>query len=196
MNEEIDVQGSVSEMEGNDEEILAEDLLTGEDDTTAPDSPNALLAPEAEGTDLDPLPDPPPAPTDPTERIGALEAELARVTSLLAERLAEEDRVHADYREFESLYPKTDLKELPDEVWHDVERGIPLAAAYALAERRSHVQRLQADAINQQNSRRSVGAVNGTENTYFSPAEVRAMSQAEVKKHYSKILKSMKKWNA
>jgi hypothetical protein len=34
-----------------------------------------------------------------------------------------------------------------------------------------------------------------TTESFFTPNEVRAMSRSEIRKNYSKILESMKKWN-
>ncbi len=49
--------------------------------------------------------------------------------------------------------------------------------------------------INEKNARMSTGRIGGGETQYFSPAEVRAMSQGEVHANYKKILESMKRWN-
>ena len=93
------------------------------------------------------------------------------------------------------LYPQTPLSSLPDNVWQDVKQGIPLAAAYALAERRRAYTEALASSTNEQNKKCSAGAISSTENEYFSPSEVRAMSQGEVRANYQKIMRSMQKWN-
>lgn len=107
----------------------------------------------------------------------------------MAERFAREGE------EFRALYPETDLQNIPDSVWNDVRRGIPLAAAYALAERRHYCTELKANEYNLTNRMRSSGSLEPTEPEYFSPAEVRAMSQSEVRANYQKIMRSMQKWN-
>ena len=73
--------------------------------------------------------------------------------------------------------------------------SIPLAAAFALEERKKLLLKERAEAVNAENRQRSSGSVTGTENVYFSPAEVRAMSQAEVRRNYNLIIESMKSWH-
>lgn len=64
-----------------------------------------------------------------------------------------------------------------------------------LAEKTAEGDRLRA-AINARNAEQSSGAVTNTSDSgYFSPSEVRKMSSDEVKKNYSMIIESMKKWN-
>ena len=75
-----------------------------------------------------------------------------------------------------------------------VKSGIPLAAAYALAERRRQMTALRAAESNQSNRARSSGGVKCTQNEFFTPEEVRTMSQGEVRANLSKIMRSMKKW--
>ena len=97
--------------------------------------------------------------------------------------------------EFAELYPKVPLCDLPDTVWADVGRGIPVSAAYALYERRAAYTEKIAAQTNEQNRARSAGALAGGRNGFLSPAEVRAMSPAEVRKNYQTIMQSMQKWN-
>lgn len=190
MNEEINAQASVSEAQNQETEAVPTSSETvGE---RAVDDETDLCDPAKE----DPHPDPSTAAQDaPSERIGALEAELATVKAQLAERLSEDARVREEYNEFQRLYPEVRLQVLPDEVWEDISKKVPLAAAYALAERRHLMRRQNAERVNLQNEQRSAGSVKGSENSYYTPAEVRSMSQAEVRKNYSKIIESMKKWN-
>jgi hypothetical protein len=76
-----------------------------------------------------------------------------------------------------------------------VASGTPLAAAYALSERRHQLEQAQAAQINHTNRMRSSGALRSTENLEFSPAEVRAMTPEEVRENLPKIMRSMQKWN-
>ncbi|MBQ8431388.1 MAG: hypothetical protein IJX28_00740 [Clostridia bacterium] len=103
-------------------------------------------------------------------------------------------RMGQECEEFGVLYPEVSFATLPDSVWEDVRHGIPLAAAYALAERRRSHTAQSALQSNQQNATRSAGALEGTQADYFSPAEVRAMNQSEVRANYHKIMQSMQKW--
>ena len=71
-----------------------------------------------------------------------------------------------------------------------------MAAAYALYEKKMAIASANAQLINQKNSSSSTGAIGReSENEFFSPEEVRLMSREEVRKNYSKIIDSMKKWN-
>lgn len=169
-------------------------------------------APEADGTgcvsesDEDPalsassLPDPDPGDpspdeSDPIGRLEQLRAELTKVREELAEQKAFWERVGNECAEFYELFPTVSPASLPDGVWKDVGRGIPLAAAYAVAERRRAVTEEVAKKSNAENRQRSAGALTTTEEGFFSPAEVRAMSRDEVRKNYQNIMYSMQKWH-
>jgi len=148
----------------------------------------------------DPVSDPDPLlPEDPesdqTESVEHLRNELNRLREEIHAREDFYSRIGRDYEEFRTLYPNVSVSDLPDSVWHDVRCGIPIAAAYALAEQRGRRLAEQAAAVNLENSARSSGALQATEPEFFSPAEVRAMSRDEVRHNYQKILRSMKTWN-
>ncbi len=99
-----------------------------------------------------------------------------------------------DCAEFAELYPNVSPDSLPDDVWENVRRGIPLAAAYALSNRRrERIAQLAAER-NAINRARSTGAVTVAPTGYYSPEEVRAMNAAEVRRNYNEILLSMQKW--
>ncbi len=125
-----------------------------------------------------------------------LKAEIAELRRALEEKEAEKARILAELGEFSELFPDTELKKIPQNVWDSVKEGLPLAAAYALYEKKTETGRALAHTVNQRNAERSSGAVgreNGSE--YYSPAEVRKMSAAEVRKNYNTIIESMKKWS-
>ena len=125
------------------------------------------------------------------DSLAALRAEAA----LLRAELAAERRLSAELREFCSLYPETPTQAIPDEVWSRVKEGIPLAAAYALHERRLLCERKAADAAHADAKTRSSGALEGPTGVMpYTPAEVRAMSANEVRQNYTAILASMKRW--
>ena len=100
-----------------------------------------------------------------------------------------------EYAEFAILYPDVPLSAIDESVMEDVKRGIPIAAAYALAERRRRHAAEAAARSNLENQRRSAGTVKPTAGEYFTPEEVRRMSREEVRTHYPKILASMQKWH-
>lgn len=145
----------------------------------------------------DPSPDPssPPTPTEEGDPLGDLRRELDLLKEGLLAQAAQDARIAAEREEFRSLYPQIPLSALPDSVWEDVRRGIPLAAAYALCERR----RAQTDAVAAQSNRinraRSAGRINSDTSDFFTPSEVRAMSSDEVRRNYSAILRSMREWH-
>ena len=101
----------------------------------------------------------------------------------------------AELEEFRSLWPDVSLASLPDVVLQDVERGVPLAAAYALMERRRQNLAKVAEAANTVNRLRSSGSAEGDSSGFLSAAEVRAMTPEQVRKHYRQILLSMPKWH-
>ena len=128
-------------------------------------------------------------------RTEQLEQELINLRAQLAARDARDARIQREYDEFRAFYPDVPLGEISDAVHEQVEKGIPLVAAFALEERKKLLLKQRAEEVNAENRRRSSGAVSGTESAYFSPAEVRAMSQAEVRRNYNLIIESMKSWH-
>ena len=140
---------------------------------------------------VDPV-DPAPAASDP-----ASDRELERLREELnglREQITRVERLGAEYAEFYELYPRVALSELPDSVWETVRRGVPLAAAYALEERKRARTAEVAREQNERNRARSSGSPDRAIAGEFSAAEVRAMSPAEVRKNYRQILLSMQNW--
>lgn len=130
------------------------------------------------------------------DEIKALRTELDNVRAEAGERAAQYERMNAEYAEFSSLFPDVTLAAVPQSVWNEVGRGVPLAAAYALESRRAAIQRQNADAVNRKNSDASLGALESrADSGFYSPDEVRAMSRGEVRANYSKIIESMKHWH-
>ena len=148
--------------------------------------------------DADPSPASDPAdadPPNPTEQLEQLRNELKALRAEIAARNERLAKLGAEYAEFQTLYPNTSLDALDESVMADVRRGIPVAAAYALSERRRIRAEEQAALSNAENSRRTAGAIHATDEDYYSPDEVRKMSRSEVRENYPKILASMKKWH-
>lgn len=151
--------------------------------------------------------EPEPADAEPAkaeeDAIVLLTRQMAALTELVEQRLTasppsppvrggRDELAAAD--EFRALYPDTAEADIPDEVWDSVNEGIPLAAAYALWTRREELRRQSAEAINRKNADGWGRAENAPSAEHLSPAEVRAMSPAEVRKNYSRIVESMKHW--
>lgn len=133
----------------------------------------------AEGTDtLEP---------DPNTELEDLRTKLEK-----AERVARE--ITEGWREFTALYPDADISTLPDSFNAALERGIPPAAAYALELRRREVEQLKIARADRKAREQSFGRIESAEDSLYSPAEVRAMKPAEVRKNIDKIRRSMKSW--
>lgn len=127
-----------------------------------------------------------------------LRGQLMQLRQELDERnakLTQMERIEQQYIEFSALYPDTPITSLPEEVWQGVKDGNSLAAAFALAEHRLALSKKKICQSNADNRARSAGAVKSAESIEFSPAEVRAMTSAEVRANLSKIMRSMQKWH-
>ncbi len=132
---------------------------------------------------------------EPNEKESLL-AEIAALRAQIAEREQEQQAILKELGEFNRLFPDISVRALPKRVREQVEGGIPLCAAYALYEKEESLLRSKADSANAKNTFMSAGrAGRNTEAEYFSPDEVRAMSQKEVHENYSKIRNSMKYWH-
>ena len=129
------------------------------------------------------------------ERISVMQNRLDSICSQIEGQQKKLEKAMSDYNEFFGLYPDIDIKSIPDSVWESVNSGVPLAAAYALCERKKEVERQTAERINERNRTMSSGQIGSVSpQTYLSPAEVRAMSASEVRANFSLITESMKHW--
>ena len=126
------------------------------------------------------------------ERINALKEELDGLQKSKEEFL----KAEAEKNELLLLFPDANTDSLPEEVLNDMSNGIPMAAAYALYERREFIKAEAASNHNSTTQKSGFGKIR-TESAseYFSPSEVRSMSKSEVKKNYKRIIQSMKSWN-
>ena len=128
---------------------------------------------------------------DPVE---VLRTELAELKALIMGREeASAPPVITDA--FRRLYPAVSEAEIPDEVFLEAGKGMPLEAAYALYERRQAMRQKTADAVNRRNAAGGWGRAEVEDEGFLSPDEVREMSRDEVKKHYARIVESMKHWS-
>ena len=94
------------------------------------------------------------------------------------------------------LFPDADPEALTGEVLELTKEGVPLAAAYALYQKRAEKRCADAALQNAQNAGACFGSVGrSSENDYFTPDEVRAMTRNEVRANYQKIIQSMKSWS-
>ncbi len=175
----------------NDETLIQTDPTDSLCESDAKD----ILTESTEASDIEKAPPVKEAERSYEEQAAALQAEIDRLREELAGRDAFYERMAKESEELYSLYPDADPHMLPDSVWEDVRRGIPIAAAYALSERRRTLAAQKAEECNRNNSRRSCGAIESTVQDYYSPGEVRNMSAAEVRKNYTNIMRSMQKWH-
>lgn len=128
-------------------------------------------------------------PTSPTEDIRALKTEIQRLQAVLT---AKETKAR-ETLEFSLLYPGIPLDGLPLEVKEA--EGLPLAAAYALYERKKLLLCKRAEAINAQNVAKASGQVchDGGEDGSFTLEEVRRMTPGQIHRHYQSVLNSLKR---
>ena len=137
--------------------------------------------------------------TDGEDAYARLSREVAELRSMIEARKEGREDGEANPRalgeEFRRLYPSVAADDVPDEVWQDVQNGIPAEAAYALWERREAVRRETAAEANRRNADGGWGRAERAGEDFLSPDEVRAMTQTEVRRNYARIIESMKHWN-
>ena len=127
------------------------------------------------------------------------EPEISEETPEKLSRMVEFEQKEAldnEYDEFKRLFPGVSVRDLPDAVRESVNSGVPLAAAYALFEKRRAAELSDAENVNLRNRELSVGSIKETASNevYYSPREVREMTPDEVHNNFSAILKSMDHW--
>lgn len=133
-------------------------------------------------------------PQNAKDELDRLRNELNSLREEIAGRRALGERIEREYGEFRELFPDLSIAEIPDGVWEDVRAGVPLSAAFAVAERRRTIAAALAEAKNAENAARSSGAVAGGKPEGFSCEEVRAMSGEEVRANLPGIMEAMTRW--
>lgn len=125
------------------------------------------------------------------------EVELLRSSLRSREELDRaNERMRNELSEFSEYFPQVELSEISDEIWEKVKKGDSLSSAYALYLRKKELSEQRADDFNKKNRRMSTGSLqNGGEEKYFSPSEVRRMTQKQVRQNYDEIVESMRHWN-
>ena len=136
---------------------------------------------------------------DENSEIAALKSELEKLREELKSQKEREEynsRILNEISEFEEYFPEVDIREIPDEVWEKVKNGVPLSASFALDRRKRELDRKRIGDFNEKNRRMSTGSLMpGEGEKYYSPAEVKKMTPAQVKSHYDEIVESMRHWN-
>ena len=134
-----------------------------------------------------------------TDEITLLKAEIESLRNELKERKEREEldsRILEQIREFEDYFPEVSLNQIADEVWEMVKKGAPLSASFALHMRKRELEKKKVSDFNEKNRRMSAGSlIQGDGEKYYSPAEVKKMTPAQVKSHYDEIVASMRHWN-
>ena len=179
---EVDTAEEAAEVETGGE---AEETITEEAVEDEPADADDL---DAEGEEA----------TDTEAELSSIKDEILKLREELTrlEELREKSmRMLQEFDEFIELFPEQRVENLPNEVWDEAKRGASLAAAYALYEKRREAKERLASQVNAKNAALSAGKAGEAANEYFSYEQVKGMSQAEVRKNYSKIRESMKKWN-
>ena len=108
-----------------------------------------------------------------------------------AERLETATSRYGEVKDLLALYPDLRLAQIPEEVWQS---PLPMAAAYAVYRRRAERDVELAEQENRRNRERAAGGIRQSTEIYYSPDEVRRMTQKEVRSNYDAILRSMQKW--
>ena len=130
------------------------------------------------------------------DELDALRTRVAELQKELEKSQQETSKTVNQIKELYSLFPDANVNALPDTVWQSVSEGNSLAAAYALQLCREKQKADEIRSVNKKNAALSAGlAGDAARGEYFTPSEVRAMSQSEVRANYTKILESMKRWN-
>lgn len=109
----------------------------------------------------------------------------------------EQEKAHAEYREFCDLFPDLTLTELPDSIIESVAGGVPFLAACALYEYRRAAAEKAAAEINEQNRDFSFAVrQNSVQNGMFTREDVMDMTPSQVRGNYKRIIESMKNWKS
>lgn len=107
-----------------------------------------------------------------------------------------EGALQEEIKRFRQLFPNVSADAIPESVWADMEKGIPLTYAYALHSLVGENSNAYANTVNDRNSRAAVPPITeGADEGELSMDEVENMSTAAVKKNFPRILRSISKWN-
>lgn len=94
------------------------------------------------------------------------------------------------------IFPDVNVDDIPDEVFEKSNNGKGLAAEYALFYLKEEKKKGEQKEKEEENLKAAPPDVkNATEDAYFTPEDVRGMTEAEIRKNYHTIMKSMEKWN-
>ncbi len=126
------------------------------------------------------------AETEQTE-VETLRKALEEKENALAALHEMQSKYAAAFDEFRREFPDVPISSLDEALWEQVKSGVPLAAAYALK-----MHREEKNETVQKGGWKSLDE--GVSDQFYSPSEVRRMTQSEVRKNYARICESMKHW--
>lgn len=139
------------------------------------------------------------------QKLGTLPAEAAdyikaakneKNAARAERRKAEKEGVLAEeVKQFRTLFPDVAAEDIPETVWADMEKGIPLAYSYAFYALTEGKNSAYAGDVNRRNTEVSPPPMGeGTDEGELSMEEVEAMSPRAIKNNFSRILRSIGKW--
>lgn len=96
------------------------------------------------------------------QRQADLDAEARRDQQAQEAAQAQREAQRRDFESFLRMYPAVDPKSIPQEVWAQVQNGIPLTTAYTIHENQRLQQELTAERQNTANRGKAPGAMGGT----------------------------------
>ena len=133
----------------------------------------------------------------PTEAAEYVKAARGEKSAARAERRrVEKDSVLSeDVKQFRRLFPDVAAEDIPENVWADMEKGIPLVYAYAFYTLTDGKTNTYADGVNARNTEASPPPVGeSADEGELSMEEVEAMSPKAVKRNFARVLRSIGKW--
>lgn len=133
----------------------------------------------------------------PSEAAGYVKAARGEKSAARAERrkAEKEGQLTEEVKQFRQMFPDVAAEDIPETVWADMERGIPLSYAFAFFVLTDGKNNTYADGINTRNNEASPPPVGeGSDEGELSMEEVEAMSPKAVKNNFSRILRSIGKW--
>lgn len=95
---------------------------------------------------------------------------------------------------FRQYFPDVSPDQVPDAVWAQAAKGIPLAYAYALYLTIKSEEDARADSVNRENGDRAAPVGNDMSELPYTREQVEGMSPKAVKGNYRKIVDSIKNW--
>ncbi|MBQ9921446.1 MAG: hypothetical protein IJO52_04605 [Clostridia bacterium] len=106
------------------------------------------------------------------------------------------DKVTKDIDRLWEMFPDISLDSVPEELWDMVSQGESLLGAYCILLCKDKLEREKAQQKDRENSAKTPPAVkSGSERPeFFTREAVSKMSREQVRKHYDKIVESMKHW--